>query len=553
MRAAIYARKSTSQESVAEEQKSCTRQIEQARAYAARKGWVVVEDCVFHDEVSGAEFAKRPGFIRLMNALSPRPLFDALIMSEESRLGREAIETAYALKQIVTAGVRVFFYLEDRERLLQGPTDKLLMSVAAFADELERERARQRTYDALSRKAKAGHVTGGRVFGYDNITITLPTGQRSHVERRINEPEAAIVRRVFELANAGLGLRAIAVRLNDALTPSPRPQLGRPRGWTPSTVREVLYRELYRGVIVWNQSKKRDDWGRKRQRQRAESEWIRQPADHLRIVSDDAWQAAHASLARRRTAYLGATGGARHGRPVAKPSKYLLTGFVECGQCHGSLVVRTNSRKGRGRVPGLACWNYMTRGKSVCTNNTEAPLAPLNELVLNAIRDRLLAPAVVEMAIHLATQTLHEAATTRDQATETAALTLKALDIEAARLVDLQVAGVGDLPAVVTRLKAIKSQRDALTRLMDATAPDRTIAEIERLVRERVQYWRHELTANPTAAKPILEGVLSAKIVVTPEARGTYDVRLPLTASGILINALAPKALASPTGFEPVF
>ena len=40
---------------------------------------------------------------------------------EESRLGREAIETACALKQLVTAGVRVFFYLEDRERTLDKP------------------------------------------------------------------------------------------------------------------------------------------------------------------------------------------------------------------------------------------------------------------------------------------------------------------------------------------------------------------------------------------------------------------------------------------------
>ena len=42
-----------------------------------------------------------------------------------------------------------------------------MLSLATFADELEREKARQRTrtYDALSRKAKAGHVTGGRVFG----------------------------------------------------------------------------------------------------------------------------------------------------------------------------------------------------------------------------------------------------------------------------------------------------------------------------------------------------------------------------------------------------
>jgi DNA invertase Pin-like site-specific DNA recombinase len=50
---------------------------------------------------------KRPGFIRLMNALKPRPPFQVLIMSEESRLGREQIQTAYALQQITDAGGRL--------------------------------------------------------------------------------------------------------------------------------------------------------------------------------------------------------------------------------------------------------------------------------------------------------------------------------------------------------------------------------------------------------------------------------------------------------------
>jgi DNA invertase Pin-like site-specific DNA recombinase len=61
------------------------------------------------DGISGAEFNNRPGFVRLMNAVKPRPAFQVLIMSEESRLGREAIETAYALKQLITANVRVWF------------------------------------------------------------------------------------------------------------------------------------------------------------------------------------------------------------------------------------------------------------------------------------------------------------------------------------------------------------------------------------------------------------------------------------------------------------
>ena len=229
MIAAIYARKSTEQNGVGDEEKSVTRQIEHAKAYAAQKGWAVADEYVYVDDgISGAEFVKRPGFLRLMNALKPKPPFQILIMSEESRLGREQIETAYALKQIITAGVRVFYYLEDRERTLESPTDKLMLSVTAFADEMEREKARQRTHDALVRKARAGYVAGGSVYGYDNVEVTVPdavTGKpkRLHVERRINETEATVIREIFEKAAAGWGTRRIAHDLNARGVPAPPP------------------------------------------------------------------------------------------------------------------------------------------------------------------------------------------------------------------------------------------------------------------------------------------------------------------------------------------
>ena len=41
MIAAIYARKSTEQNGVADDAKSVARQVEHARAYASRKGWIV--------------------------------------------------------------------------------------------------------------------------------------------------------------------------------------------------------------------------------------------------------------------------------------------------------------------------------------------------------------------------------------------------------------------------------------------------------------------------------------------------------------------------------
>jgi DNA invertase Pin-like site-specific DNA recombinase len=154
---AIYARKSTDQAGASDKSESVERQLACGHAYAARKGWTVTDAHVYADDgISGAEFGdRRPGLARLLNALRPRPPFHVLVTSEESRLGRESIEVAYALKTLAQAGVRVFLYLEDRERTIDSPTGKLLLSVAAYADELERERARQRTYDALERKARA--------------------------------------------------------------------------------------------------------------------------------------------------------------------------------------------------------------------------------------------------------------------------------------------------------------------------------------------------------------------------------------------------------------
>jgi site-specific DNA recombinase len=379
----LYVRKSTEQSGVADEAKSVTRQIEHARAYAVRKGWTVDDRYVYVDDgVSGAEFVKRPGFARLMNALKPRAPFDVLIMSEESRLGREQVETAYALKQLTRAGVRVWLYLDDRELLLETPTDKLLMSVTAFADELERERARQRTYDALVQKARSGYATGGRVFGYDNHDVTVEAdgarAKRSHVIGVVNADEAAIVRRIFELAASGMGLRKIAITLNDAraLAPLPR-RKGRSQSWAPSSVREILHRDLYRGVIVWGRTRKRDRWGVKKETARPRDEWLRVDAPELRIVADELWNAAHGRLDTARRAYRRSTRGVLHGRAqtgFAVGAKYLLSGLARCGLCGAGFIVRSRA-SGAGRRFVYACGHHHRARGERCAVGGRAPTA----------------------------------------------------------------------------------------------------------------------------------------------------------------------------------
>jgi len=198
-------------------------------------------------------------------------------------------------------------------------------------------------------------VPGGSLFGYDNAPVSIPdpvTGKakRAHVERRINESDAEVVRRIFELAAAGWGTRRIAHQLNADRVPAPLPRrAGRPRAWAPSTIYAMLTRSLYRGEVVWNRSKKRDAWGIKRQSARDEQEWVRLDAPNLRIVPEPLWQTVQARLKTSRQSYLRATNGQLWGRPGnGIESRYLLTGLAQCGICGGSLVAHSRA-SGPGR------------------------------------------------------------------------------------------------------------------------------------------------------------------------------------------------------------
>ena len=202
------------------------------------------------------------------------------------------------------------------------------------------------------------------------------------------------MRRIFEMCAAGAGLTRITKALNEDGVPAPRPQQGRPVGWAPSTVRAVLLRELYRGVIVWNQTRKRDRWGQQHQHARPEAEWMRVPAPHLRIVSDDLWRAAQARReARRRRQTDTAPAVAVRSRDVE--ARYLLTGFGRCAVCGG--VWRGHTRDhGREQVRFYGCANHAKRGARVCSNGMVARTAAIDAEVLATLAEDVLRPTVID-------------------------------------------------------------------------------------------------------------------------------------------------------------
>lgn len=521
MIAAVYARKSTDQSGVADDQKSVARQVEHARAYAMRKGWTVDEAHVYVDDgISGAEFANRPGYLRLMNALRPRAPFAALIMSEVSRLGREQIETAYALKQLSVAGVRCFSYLEDRELLMESATDKFLLGAVTFAADLEREKARQRVHDAMLRKARAGHATGAACFGYTNVVITDAAGRRSHVERQINDIEAEVVRTIFTLCASGVGYTRIAKQLNARRAAAPRPKPGRVFGWAPTSVKEILDRRLYLGEISWNKTQKRNQWGAAQQHDRPETDWVQTVNPALRIVSDALWHAAHGRLESIRAGLVRASGGRVGVRRRDVDSHYLLAGFARCAVCGGTLGVISGSHQtARGHVYG--CFSYLKRGTSVCGNGLRLPLDRIDDAVLGKLAGEVLRPPVVMAVIDGVFEQMTPRA--REQDLEQNRALLRTVDHGISNLAQA-IATAGDLGPLLHELRVARAKRDELTAAIGALEHvdvgrfDRSA--IERQVLEHLRTWQSLLsTKRVEDGRQLLREVLVGPLRFTPEGR----------------------------------
>jgi len=545
---AVYVRKSNDQNGVADEAKSVTRQIEHAEAYAARKGWTVAPEHVYSDDgISGAEFGdRRPGLARLLNALRPRPPFQVLVMSEESRLGREQIETAWTLKRILDAGVRVFFYLDDRERTLDSAMDKVMLSLTNFASEVERERARQRTHDALLRRARAGHVANGRVFGYRNQAV-MSGEQRAHVRRVVEPREADVIRRIFDMAADGQGVKRIAATLNaeGVLAPHPR-RPGRPRAWAAGSVRDTLHRELYRGRYVWN---RRDRGVRRRPRLRPESEWTVVDVPELQIVSGEAWAAAQARLAASRAVYLKATGGRAYGRPVNRvTSPYLLTGLGACGSCGSSMFVHRHGR--HGQRTDYACVLHHQRGGAVCGNSLAVPLEGVDQAVLAAVERDVLNVAVLETSLYKALAALEAPA----QEDPSAGLRdeLARVESETARLAQAIAAG-GTLPALVAAIQE-RDRRRAYLLAELRTLERRSRREavdvdlVLDLLRDALADWRGLLRQETGPARQALTSLLAGRLVFTPRECPDgrfYEFEGPGTVSKVIAGLALPRGLVT--------
>lgn len=359
MRIAAYARYSSD----AQREASLKDQLRNCRGYCTRMGWPAPVE--YQDAAISGSRNDRPGYLRL---LADATRFDVILVDELSRLSRDSIESATAIRRLKFANVRVIGVSDGYDTAQKG--HKANGALRGLMSELYLDDLAEKTHRGLTGRALAGASAGGLPFGY---TVGAKAGQRV-----VDELQAAVVRRIFSEYLAGGTPRAIAAGLNRDGVPSARPG----KTWAASAIHGdvkrgigILANPIYVGRQVWNRSHwiKHPDTGRRIRQERPREDWITQELPELAIVDRATWDAVQARIKRQ-----GACTGKRGG--PGRPPKYLLSGLLRCADCGGPLVM----------VDAKAYACSVAKERGTCSSRLRLPRREAEANLLAGVQQQLL-------------------------------------------------------------------------------------------------------------------------------------------------------------------
>ena len=453
-RVALYARYSSDNQNAA----SIEDQFRVCREQAAREGWRVVG--TYQDAaISGASVTLRPGVQALLQD-ARHGAFDTVLAEALDRISRDQADVAALFKHLRFAGVEVV-------TLAEGAINELHVGLKGTMNALFLKDLAAKTHRGLRGRVEQGKSGGGLCYGYDVVKNTDHMGEPVRGERRINEAQADVVRRVFRDFAAGISPRALARRLNAEGVPGPAGAL-----WTDSTLRGhakrgtgIINNELYVGRLVWNRLRyvKDPTTGRRVSRLNPEDQWVVKEVPELRIVDDPLWQAVkdrQNALAVKYAKVIEATRAAQANRLNAthRP-RSLLSGLLVCGCCGGSYALRGQNR--------YACSHHVMNGS--CANSRTITRTALEERVLAGLRDRLMAPEVAAEAMRSYVEETNRLNRQRRVAGEADRTALAEVEKKIAEIVTAIEDG-GYTRALTDRLRKLEAEQDALTERL-ASAP----------------------------------------------------------------------------------
>ena len=289
--------------------------------------------------ISGTSVAKREQFLKMIED-AENGRFDLIVTKEISRFARNTLDSIGYTRALLRHGVGVFFQNDNINTFDKDAELRLTIMSSIAQDEVRK--LSERTRFGFKRAQENSVLLGqNNLFGYNKVDGRL----------EIVEPEAAIVREVFERYVAGgLGLRAIA---NDLDRRGIVGRQGRPI--TYSTLYGMIRNPKYKGCYAGRRYATRD-YRDGRTYRLDEDKWIVHEDDKVpAIVPAPLWEAANQLLAAR--------GKTMKQHAQASQNRYAYSGKLICAR-HGTTFHRhVYKSKRRGEVE---CWNcklYRQKGK----------------------------------------------------------------------------------------------------------------------------------------------------------------------------------------------
>ncbi|MBT9373355.1 recombinase family protein [Rhizobium sp. CSW-27] len=384
-RVALYARYSSDNQREA----SIEDQLRICREQAKREKWKIVG--TYKDAgISGASMILRPGIQALLQDAQAGQ-FDIVLAEALDRISRDQADVATFYKHLKFAGVPIV-------TLSEGEISELHVGLKGTMNALFLKDLAAKTHRGIRGRVEDGKSGGGLCFGYNVVKQLDARGDPIRGDREINEAEANVVRRIFREFAAGVGPRTIARTLNEEGVPGPAGKL-----WSDTTIRGHVKRgtglvnnELYIGRLIWNRLRyiKDPSTGKRVSRLNPESEWIIKDVPELRIVDDELWHSVRVRQGETAEKFANVTEAVRKHHKKnrlngTRRPKSLLSGLVFCGCCGGPYSLRGADR--------FASSNHISKG--ACSNSRTIPREDLEARVLSGLKDRMMAPEIVEEAM----------------------------------------------------------------------------------------------------------------------------------------------------------
>jgi len=367
MRAVIYARYSSDNQRDA----SIEDQIEVCRRLIVREGWTPLG--VYEDRAISGASRLRSGYRRLRTDARSGS-FDVIVCEALDRMGRNLAEVADLHDELGYLGIKLV-------TIATGEVTALHIGMLGTMAQMTLADLKEKTKRGQLGRALQGKIPGGRAYGYDVIDTSDRDGRG---QRRINETEAAIVRRIFHAYANGSSPRAIARTLNAEGVPGPDG-----RDWRDTTIRGqvgrgtgILNNSLYVGRLEWNRCSyvKNPRTGRRTARVNPREQWEVVAVPDLRIIADELWDRAKW---RQRQARI-EIGRNEAGNALNRVHRrqFLFSGLLQCGICGGGYTIMGKDRYG--------CATH--RAKGTCSNNRTVRRQEIEARVLDGLKHRLMAP-----------------------------------------------------------------------------------------------------------------------------------------------------------------